>query len=344
MEENKRKKQGKRKAFLQILAFMLAAACIFTACRNGEKSEIRIVAPLSDSELFKIGDEVCSVPEAMILVTAQKKVVEDVYGKEIWSVKSDGITFEENVKISLKDFLARMKCMKLMAAENGISLSAEEEKILSACTETYLSQLTEKEKKALSLEKTDVREMFTSYYYYNKLMEVLTSDMEMEISDNDARIMQIECIFVKKTGKDLSKRLADILKKAREKDKFAETAKKYDEGGKTAMSISRGQLPKELEQTVFSMTDGQISDALETAEGYYIIRCVKDYDRDATAKHKTELIKELKEKSFTEQYDDFVEKLTAQFNQKAWNRISLPDAVSLSKADFFAIYNENIKK
>ena len=120
---------------VKIMALLLAfLVLMMTGCSGSKKAEIRIVAPLSDSELFKIGDEVCSVSEAMILVTAQKKVVEDVYGEEIWSVKSDGLTFEENVKSSLKDFLARMKCMTLMAADNDVTL----EDIARLCDVFYI--------------------------------------------------------------------------------------------------------------------------------------------------------------------------------------------------------------
>lgn len=342
--EKRQEKGFSSKIVMKIMAFVLICSILMlTGCSGDKKTEIRIVTPLSDSELFKIGDEVCSVSEAMILVTAQKKVVEDVYGEEIWSVKSDGLTFEENVKSSLKDFLARMKCMTLMAADNEIILSSEEKAKIQSCTDTYLSQLTDEEKNALNVTKEEAEDMFTSYFYYNRLMEVLTSDMETEISDNDARIARIECIFVKKNGEDQSKQMSSILKKAREAKNFADVAKKYDEGGKISMNVSRNQLPAEVDQVVFSMADDQISDVLETESGYYIIHCVEDYDREATAKHKAELIEELKEEKFTEEYDSFVENLTAQFNDKAWEKISLKDSVALSKADFFEIYEDTMK-
>ncbi|MGN0293496.1 MAG: peptidylprolyl isomerase [Lachnospiraceae bacterium] len=341
------KKQGfrltGRKPVKTMALLLLFVILMMTGCSDSKKVDIRIVAPLSDSELFKIGDEICSVSEAMILVTAQKKVVEDVYGKEIWSVESDGLTFEENVKSSLKDFLARMKCMTLMAADNGVTLTSEEKSQIQSCVDTYLSQLTDQEKSSLNASKEDVQDMFTSYFYYNRLMEVLTSDLDTEISDNDARIARIECIYVGKNGEDQSKRMNSILKKAREAQSFAEVAKKYNESGKISMNVSRNQLPAEVDQVVFSMADDQISDVLETESGYYIIHCVEDYDREATARHKTELIEELKEEKFTEEYDNFVENLTAQFNEKVWEKISLKDVPALSKADFFEIYKDIVK-
>ena len=54
-------------------------------------------------------------------------------------------------------------------------------------------------------------------------------------------------------------------------------------------------------------------------------------------------IYEFFDEKFTEKYDSFVENLTAQFNEKAWEKISLKDSVALSKADFFDIYEEIMK-
>lgn len=334
----------RQKSLIRLTAMLLILVMtLCTGCGQGKQSDIRIVKPLSDTELFKIDEEICTVSEAVVLISAQKKVVEDIYGPEIWAVETGGVTFEENMKVSLKDFLARMTCMKLMAEANHITLSAEEKQQIQSCTDAYLSQLTEEENKALNAEKEEIQDVFTSYYYYNKLMEVLTSDMETEISDNDARIMQIECIYVAKTDKDQTSKMQKILKKAKEADSFAEVAKTYNESGETAMSISRNQLPAEVEEAVFALSDDQISNVLEAEDGYYIVHCVEDYDREATAKHKEELVNALKEEYFTQQYDGFVENLTAQFNDSAWEKISLADIVTLSEADFFAIYEEYVK-
>lgn len=327
------------------VALLLIVLLFCTACTRS-KSEIRIVAPLSDSELFKIGDEVCSVPEAMILITAQKKVIEDVYGTKIWSVTADeqtGRTFEDQTKASLKEFLARMKCMKLMAATNHTLISEETKKEIQTCTDRYLEQLTDPEKEQLEITADDVQEMFLSYYYYNRLMEETTAGMKTEISDDDARIMQVECIYVKKTSEDQTKQLNEILKQARKKGQFAKTAKKYDEGGSVNRTLSRGELPESIDKQVFSMNDDQISDVLEAEDGYYIVHCVEDYDRKETATHKAELIKQLQEEHFSKEYDQFVSSLSAQFNDKAWKKIQLKEIPSLEKADFFEIYKKNVK-
>ncbi len=341
---NQKESQKNSRTFRLTALLLLLVMLTAVGCGQGESSDIRIVKPLAENELFKIDEEICTVSEAMVLMAAQKKVVEDVYGPEIWAVQLDGVTFEENIKESLKDFLARMTCMKLMAEENQITLSTEEKQQMQNCTDTYWSQLTEEEKAALGTDKEEIQELFTSYYYYNKLMEVLTSDLETEISDNDARIMQAEYLYVAKNGKNQTSAMQKILKKAKKTDDFLEVAETYSEKSEYTISIARGQLPEEIEEAVFALADQEISEVLEAEDGYYIVYCLEDYDREATAKHKEELINARKEEHFTQQYDAFVKNLTAQFHDSAWEKLSLEELVTLSEADFFAIYQEHVNE
>lgn len=335
------------RGLIYCMMLLVISTTVLTGC--GEKdspqiTDIKIVKPLTDNQLFKIGEEICTVPEAMILVSAQKKVVEDVYGTEIWSVTTDTGSFESYIKSALKDFLAKMQCMKLMAFERQITPSGEEEEQLKHCAEIYMSDLTQEEKESLGVDEKDVYNMFLSYYYYNRLMDVLTSDMNMEISDSDARVIQTEQIFVRKTEKNQEKYLKGILKKAKaDSSKFAAVAQKYSEAGKLERQLTREDLPESLEEAVFGLSTDEVSAILEAEEGYYIFHCLNDYDREATAANKAALIKEKKEQHFAQEYDHFVEELSARFNDKAWEAISLADCPAPAEADFFAIYQEEMK-
>lgn len=330
---------GKRICRILLLFLSVLTLC---GCQNTDGKEIRIVTPLADDVLFKIGEEVCSVSEANIIFAAQKKAVEDIYGEEIWSVTSDGITFEENTRSAIKDFLARMNCMKLMASEYGLHLDEDAEKKISACTDLYLEQLSEAEKTSLAVHREEVKDTFTAYYYYNTLMDRFSTDMETEISDNDARIMQVEYIFIPlDENGDSLKTAQEVYKKVKAADSFADAAKAAYEGGAVLTSLARGQLSSEAENTAFSLANGQVSDLVEAEDGYYIFHCVNDYDREATIQHKADMLDELKEKKFSQEYNQFIASVSAQFNDKAWENMSISALPKLEQADFFEIYEKN---
>ena len=73
-----------------ILTFFLLFTCLMTGC--AAQKEESTDAMLED-ELIRIGDNSCTLAEAMIFVAAQKNIYQDSYGGDIWSVKlSEGVS------------------------------------------------------------------------------------------------------------------------------------------------------------------------------------------------------------------------------------------------------------
>lgn len=329
------------KCVLAAVMIFAGSAVLFTGCHkdNGNKKEIQIVKPMADSELFKIGDEVCSVSEANILIAAQKKLIEEIYGSEIWSVKTDDGTFDTTLKKTMLDYLARFKTMKLMASENGIVISAEDDRKLKQGADTYFQALTASEKEEMGIGQEEIQDIFQAYYYYNRLLDYMTSNLNLEISDSEARVMELAVIFISKNGEDRQAYASQIRAEAAAADDFVSYAEKVNESGSIKRKISRNQMPGEIQNMIFSMSQGSISDVLEASDGYYIIQCINDYDRDGTLKYKNELIRQKKEEYFNKEYQSFIDSVTAQINQKVWDSFSISELKVPSEADFFEIYN-----
>lgn len=326
--------------FLTVM-ILAGSAVFFIGCHkeDNKKKEIQIVKPMSDSELFKIGDEICSVSEANILIAAQKKLIEEIYGSEIWSVKTEEGTFDTTMKKTMLDYLARLKTMKLMAEENGIVISAEDNRKLKQAADTYYQALTESEKEEMDIDQEEIQDIFQAYYYYNRLLDYMTANLNLEISDSEARVMELAVIFIAKNGEDRSSYASQVRAEAAAAEDFLSYAEKVNESGSIKRKISRNQMPGEIRDKIFSMNQGTVSDVLEASDGYYIIQCVNDYDREGTLKYKNEIIRQKKEDYFNQEYQSFMDSVTAQINQKVWDSISISELKVPSEADFFDIYN-----
>lgn len=325
-----------------LAAMIFAGIAVFcTGCHKEDhkKKEIQIVKPMADSELFKIGDEICSVSEADILIAAQKKLIEEIYGSEIWSVKTEEGTFDTTMKKTMLDYLARLKTMKLMAEENGIVISAEDDRKLKQAADTYFQALTESEKEEMEIDREEIQDIFQAYYYYNRLLDYMTSNLNLEISDSEARVMELAVIFIAKNGEDRSAYASQVRAEAAAAEDFLSYAEKVNENGSIKRKISRNQMPGEIRDKIFSMNQGTVSDVLEASDGYYIIQCVNDYDREGTLQYKNEIIRQKKEDYFNQEYQSFMDSVTAQINQKVWDSISISELKVPSEADFFEIYN-----
>lgn len=120
---------------------------------------------------------------------------------------------------------------------------------------------------------------------------MMVSDEELEVyyRDNEYRLTLPEQVRVrhillswKPLGKPddraaLHQQMADILKKARAGDDFAELARQYSEdstrvdGGDVGL-FHRGQMVPAFEAAAFSLQPGEISDIIETPFGVHILR------------------------------------------------------------------------
>lgn len=81
----------------------------------------------------------------------------------------------------------------------------------------------------------------------------------------------------------LKKKAETALKRVQDGEDFGEIAKRYsdsstkDQGGYLGM-YKRGELAKELEDKVFAMKRNQLTDVLETKQGYLILQVLEHYD------------------------------------------------------------------
>lgn len=81
----------------------------------------------------------------------------------------------------------------------------------------------------------------------------------------------------------LKKKAETALKRVQDGEDFGEIAKRYsdsttkDQGGYLGM-YKRGELAKELEDKVFAMKRNQLTDVLETKQGFLILQVLEHYD------------------------------------------------------------------
>ncbi|MGX8714191.1 MAG: foldase protein PrsA [Lachnospiraceae bacterium] len=308
--------------------------------------KFRVTVPLSDDVLFKMNGEECSMNEAMILAAAQKKVVEAVYGQEIWAINAGESTIEDVTKSALQSALSKMYTMDLMAEKYEIQPSDADQAALDNCINTYMGYLTDEEKKESGVTEEQVRKVYTAYYTSQTLVDRLTEDMVSDISDDQAKVVRAEQIYIKKTDEDRTEYVQDLLaraKEAKEEDDFLTLARSYNEKSKEEITVMRGDLPKAAEEALFSMRDGEISDIIEVTGGYFIFHCTEDYDAQATAENKRTIARKQREADFIKQYEEFIGSLSAQFNKEAWEKVTMADVKVPEAADFFSIY-ENVFK
>jgi peptidyl-prolyl cis-trans isomerase SurA len=105
---------------------------------------------------------------------------------------------------------------------------------------------------------------------------------------------------------DLRKKAETALKRIKDGEDFGEIAKRYSDGATAKQGgylgqYKRGELSKELEDAVFKMKRNDLTDVMETKQGFLIMQVLEHYDEGEQALSKVE--NEIMDKLYTQRME-----------------------------------------
>ncbi len=92
---------------------------------------------------------------------------------------------------------------------------------------------------------------------------------------------------------DLKKKAETALKRVKDGEEFTEIAKRFSDGSTAKQGgflgiYKRGELSKELEDTVFQMKKNDLTDVMDTKQGYLVLQILEHYDEGEQSLSKVE--------------------------------------------------------
>lgn len=352
----------RRKTYKKGLAFILAGSlCLttLTGCgkKDGQTSETTVVLTtgFEENEVFRIGKSSCWLNEAMVYLLNMQNQYENVYGRQIWEKSLEGEPLEEKLKDIVVARIAQIKTMNLLAAEYGVTLNSQELSKVESAAKKYWESLNESEKKLMQADEALIKNLYTEYALANKVYNEIIEDINPEISDDEARTITVKTIFIKTFALDGDNKMVPYTEESKQKayqraveikdmaksgEDFDNLIQKYNEEERSTYSFGKGEMEKAFEDTAFNLSTDEISEVVETEHGYYIIRCVSTFDRKETDANKEKIVEKRKKEAFNQVYDEFVSSLLRNFNEKLWDKVSLPMNEEVKTSSFFQIYNE----
>lgn len=337
-----------------ILLCILMTGCL-GGCKNSDRGKVVFTTSLANDELFRIDQVSCTLPEYMLYLVNTQNKYEEVFGKEIWEVSFEGITLEDNVKDNVLAKIARMKSVYLLACQKEITLTEQEEKLLQEAAKKYFSSLSKVEVEALEVTEEVVLQLYRENALADKVYRQIIAGVNPEISDDEARTVTVEQILLRTSTKDaygnviaysetMKEEALDRIKSVRElavsgEQGFTELAGRYSDEETIRISLKKGEADPALEKVVFSLQTDEISEVVETADGYYLLKCISTFDKDQTDANKLVLIEKRKNEAFSKEYDAFVEGLARKLNEKLWKKIELNRMPGVNTKSFFEIYD-----
>ena len=269
--------------------------------------------------------------QAMIVVATERNRYEKTYTDQIWDVTlENGQTFETYLLDQVQNFLKDLKTMNLLARDQEISLTSAEKDQIHQLSESYFNSLTSGDLAYMGITEEDVETMYQQYYIANKAVGQLTEEIDLEVSDSDAKV--IEVLQIQVSDQEAAQKIYERVTDGNED--FRTVAKEVSE------DTGRGEYAAALETAAFELENGQISLVTEYNGNYYIFQCVNDYDVEATQERKTRLYETRKNQAFRQIYSSFQQENKVNFSNEMWSDIHF-DANDQTETDnFFTLYQE----
>ena len=301
-----------------VLAGILFLSSFLAGC-----SEIRIDTSTGNA-LITVDKTELSKEEAVYRLLEQKIAYEGDGTSEIWSRKIGSETMNDYVKESVMDELTLYTASVVMADELGVYMTDEDKvSAAKAAEETYtrVSGAAMTDKYPISLDAA--KELYIKKATYDKVYEYVTRDIGNEITEDSTKVILIDYVIIPtKDGNAVAKEIYSEL--------LAQVP--FDEACRAAgytPQMNQVVYPKTMntvfESVAFALTDGELSEVVESRDEYYIIHCIDDKLLEESSANYAKVLTEAKQEKFQLYYLAFASNHKLSVDTKFWNKIQLSD-------------------
>jgi len=318
--------EKKMRTAARLLIFVLLAFCL-AGCSKG----IPMVSEAGDGQGY-------SDAQIMLVVATERNRYREVYTDQIWQVEVDdeGTLFQTYLLKEIQNFLRELKAMNQLAAEREIKLDGQEKEKLEALAKDFYESLTEADRSYTGIDEAGVYDFYVEYHLANKLVDALTENVNLEISDSEAKVIRVQEIVLSDENQ-----VREVYEQATaENGDFLSLARSVSEDKEIEKRIGRNDRSKEYEDVVFALEAGAVSPVITENGSYYIVKCLDDYDEDATLERKEKLAAARKNQAFRQIYDEFVSESAVEIKSDVWDTISLAEESDSTTTRLFECYQE----
>ncbi|MCM1284173.1 MAG: peptidyl-prolyl cis-trans isomerase [Muribaculaceae bacterium] len=323
----------------RIAAGLLAAVCalsVCTGCRVGDTELVWKADKLgSHKYVFTVNGTACDIRQAKLYLCNYRNLYGNAYGMDLWEQDYGDESLEQYVKDVTLQELSSILCMELLAKQMDMELTDAEQELAAKAAAEYYASLGEAELAYMELRESDVVRAYGQYALAKKLYDSLTYGIDEEVSDDEARVITVQQIFVldQETAGKVEEKLAAG-------DDFAAVASAYNQTGEIERTVARDELPQEVENIAFNLDNGAVSDCIETEDGCYFIKCLSKLEEELTEENKENIRKKRRMAQFDEVYQTFVDSAEFELNTEIWDEIALEKTDGITTDSFFEIYSK----
>ena len=325
------KKRGRGAIVGFVIAGLVAAGvAVYTMYFNGRFAYFTF--GMNDEDIMKTDNIHISEAAAQILMADEKQAFLDVSDGQYLDTQIGDDSLNKDFKNTVKSKLSRILALNRMAEDKSIKLSKEDQEKAKVAAKDYLDSLSSDAKSYFGATQENTEKFFTQYRLAEKMKDNLMSDSQVEISTDQARVIQVQFIC-----SDDENKVKEAKGKIDAGEPFYEVAAGVNEDSDFDAEISRGTTDKTFEDVAFALKTGEVSNCFQAGDKYYLVKCSSDNEQTKTDANREVLLEKAKSEYFEKKILPFENNLYFEFDESGWNKIDF-DKVPETDVKFSDVY------
>ena len=337
---------AKRFLITLLILCLFFCGCMQQSEQESKQEETTKAAEETSSDLLTIGEEALPLKLARVFVLSQKFQYGTAFGESIWQVGYQGSTFEETLKDNFRTHIALMFTSYCMAKDQGLTLTADEEKALREAGKAFIDRLEVSDAKQIDLNESDVCEALRMYLMAKKIYRQTAGSVELDLSEDETRVIRLQEIRINTEGlegieKDQKLTLAaEALNLLEAGEDFNTVAEKYSETSTAVYAASRDTLTAAETRAAFALATDENSAVITLPGSYVIFHCVDSFDKAASEMHRLALLQQMEDSGYKEKISLFLNKRALTWDESNWAELRFSGTDDLAKASIYSVYEE----
>ena len=314
------------------------AACL-AACSLGGCKGVVLSTSLTDHILLSGTKTRLSLEECSLVFldfqTRYNLYYENLGETDFWKEEAGESDFSDYLRDGrIKEELCTLVLLNDMASGLGVELTDEDRVACQTAAADYYGSLSNAEKEYVQADETQAASLYEKYRVAQKTIDLLSADINTEVSDNDKRVMVLQLI-----ASPSREEIESAKERVSSGEDFESVAKEISRFSQVEYQVSRGILNPLLEETAIYMSDGDVSDIIQTEENYYLIHCVDDFDEELSAANESNVLGKLRYAAWSQSFVEYAKEHPVAVSEEIWDNLHFYQTAAFSSDDLYETYD-----
>lgn len=293
--------------------------------------------PLVGETVLTVDGEKVSYSEAILYLKYIQTYYENIFGSTIWDYDLGNKTIGDLAKQDVIDTITERKISKKQWNKYDVLITEEDEMNIKKDSSDYLKNLTKNDMDYYGITEEIVYQFFFDNLMAERVYDATTMNIDTNIPDEEAKQITIQYLLVstKKVNSqgelvpvtDEEKKTAyakaqELLNQASTVEDFMAFAKANTDSPEIEMTFGKNDIEDVVADAAFALKEGEMSNIIESEDGYLILYCVDDYNEDATLAKKEEIIDDRQMNLFEELFETWQKDVKVELNKDVWDEIT----------------------